>query len=292
MMPLSRKSAVAVSMLLGLICAPAANAYYFGYSPYGSVGSFWYPLRSFLGPARALSYGYGYNPLYLGSSVLNTAGYGLMRMRPTMTAGDYVDEEPVNAPRQRVKPSRPTIEPTDQISHARWQHPKQDPIGSGWAGGYAPQFQQPAAPILSSAYNASDGHQMSRLSQLTGLPAPGVAPAVAYVPAPVVAYQPVPVVASAPVEPVAHPSGNAPFAQGFVNLVNHKYRGDIARALADPEAKGWARCLGVLDDDVDSPKALARVLTAQRIQLIQHILGEDSVPAATRVEMIKPLLRN
>jgi len=140
----TRKTIASVSLSIGLmILSPPAEAYYWGYSPYGAVGSWLWPVSSILSPLRWLGYGYGYsnpynynynygngygygyNPGYMANSLLGVPLFRPNFNPPNMQIDQYQHEEPLNAPTQRVRGKRPSPTPVDQRASAQW--PKSNP---------------------------------------------------------------------------------------------------------------------------------------------------------------------
>src|SRR4029453_6522984 len=133
------KLLLATTTLLGLGIASPAHAYYWGY-PYGygplssalwRVGAALYPLRGFgSGYYGPVSYGLGslgYNAAYLTNSLFGSPYYRPFYYpypRPYMDMYSYQDEEPLYAPRRRVRSKRPDLETTDQIAQAQWTRPQ------------------------------------------------------------------------------------------------------------------------------------------------------------------------
>jgi hypothetical protein len=169
----------------------------------------------------------------------------------------YQDEEPLNSPRRRVRGKRPELDTTDQIAQAQWTHPQGNQLAPAVAAppGYVPPPGSPAS-----------------IPPATGAAPPGVA---------------------APAPPFAAPpaiaiGGNSPLAQGFVDLVNSKFDGDISRALFDPEARSWARSIGLVDND----QVFNADLSDERIGLIERVLRDRTLTAPTKIHSVKLLLHN
>lgn len=255
--------------------APADAAYYWGYSPY-SIGHylFWPALNAFrpvLGPVHALTYGYGANPAYIASAGLRTAMYRGLRPRPYMTASQYFDDEPIGDPRKRVRAARPAETATDEIAHARWA--KQAPAAMQVPGAYAPYA--PAHPL------AAPGPAMPA-QPLPSSPANPAAAAGQAASLPLIASVP------QPAAPFGQAQANMPFAQGFIDLVNGRFNGDIREALLDPEARSWARSIGLIDGDA----ILGANLSEERVGLIQKVMNDTSSPPHARLETVRMLIKH
>ena len=230
------KTLVCLSMLLGLlVVAQPAQAYYWGFSPYGYGGTSMWPLRSVIYPLRNLGYGYGYGSRYgygyslaysapyLASSLLGAALY---YRRPYMDTQQYQDEEPFSNPRSRVRPTRTSPVVADQNVSARWTKPPQTPV--------TPPVYLP---------EAQPKHSTGR---------------------------------------------GAPLAAGFIDLVNSKFDGDISQALFDPEARSWARAIGVIDND----NVFSANLNNERVALIQTVMKDASIDPAAKIQTIRVLLQH
>lgn len=84
------------------------------------------------------------------------------------------------------------------------------------------------------------------------------------------------------------PGGNAPLAHGFVDLVNSKFNGDISRAMFDPEARSWAQALGLIRHD----QVFDMNLSSERVDLIERLLKDRSLPAPAKIDSVRTLLQN
>ena len=81
---------------------------------------------------------------------------------------------------------------------------------------------------------------------------------------------------------------HAPLAQGFIDLVNSKYGGDIQRALFEPQTRSFAKAIGLVDDD-----ALFKAeLSPDRLDLIRKVLNDKSEDAVSKVHTVRLLLKN
>lgn len=254
------KLLLATTILMGTGVFTQAHAYYWGYPPYGSgpFSSALWPLRAVLYPLRGAGYGpLGYNAAYFANSLLGTSMYRpYYYPRPYMNTYPYWDEEPYYSPRRRARPKRPDLYPTDQIAQAQW--PPQ------------PETTPAAAPI--GMPTAGPGAAGAPVSAPQVAPAPGSAAPVGV----------------APGTPLLPQGGNSPIAQGFVDLVNSKFDGDISRALFDPEARSWAKSIGLVDND----KVFNADLSDERIELIGRVFKDRTLPAHAKIHSAKVLLSN
>ena len=71
-------------------------------------------------------------------------------------------------------------------------------------------------------------------------------------------------------------------AAGFVEMVNARFEGDIARAMSDPEARAWAKSLGL---------NVSTNLNERRVEMIKNILHENTIDSVTKIETITALMR-
>lgn len=259
---LSLSIAIAASVV-----SPPAEAYYLGYSPYG-YGSFWlWPLSSALYSVTSPFYSFAramtYPRLWTGTSgYYHPINYGYRQpIIPPNYMGTqiYEDPEPLSNPRERVRSYRPSVYPTDQVAHANWNRD---------SARNSTQAQDQA--LLNGALRTDPAH----------------APPVVKSPEPVYP-SPLPLTQAPPAPQSAGLLTHAPLANGFVDRVNHQFQGDIKEALFDPETRSWARGIGLVssDDVFDAD------LNPDRIALIKHLLQDNSVDGAHKIEAIRALLK-
>lgn len=108
---------------------------------------------------------------------------------------------------------------------------------------------------------------------------------------PVPTYRnPVPYAGQETVLPQASSGGtlNTPFADGFVQMVNQRFDGDISQALFDPDSRAWARALGLIQtDDIFDLN-----LSDKRIDLIRNVLQDESLNSVGKVKAVAILLNH
>ncbi|MDZ4837421.1 MAG: hypothetical protein SGJ27_26850 [Candidatus Melainabacteria bacterium] len=80
----------------------------------------------------------------------------------------------------------------------------------------------------------------------------------------------------------------APLADGFINLVNTKFEGNIEKALFDPETRGWAKMLGLVNDDA----IFGMDFTDTRVALIKQIFADQGLDSVSKLSAIKILLNS
>jgi hypothetical protein len=275
-----------------------------GNLPYMAQNSLLYPL------SRLFGYPYNYNlanPYYLTNFAVNRAainsgyfrapGYGQL----PVGVQDYSDDEPLNTPRQRVRPYRVGQFGVDQNVSASWGN-GQDPN--------APADQTPGAMTSGPA---------STIAQ-TGLLMPASPPRVPYAsaqtspaytgrtlpPQPTVSTTMPPVAPTrhgkhskqsknsqyqtpqaSPLNAVPQQASPAPLAAGFVDLVNAKYDGDLGKALFNPDARAWARTVGLIQND----QMFGADLSSTRVSLMQGIMKDPNLDAVSKLDAVKILLR-
>ena len=293
----SRLQVVAASALIAIFaCAQPVHAYYWGgnYSPYTGASSWlWlartltYPLSRFSGSST---------PYYLANSAVWNASYyasrGFGNGRHTYN-GDYVQGDPYYGDQNRQRPfvgasADQTVSARRANGYTNWGNPQLGASGGPDSGAEDLPEPQPVPPGMSS----------SPIS----LAPPPIAPQAAPGPftGPSIAPQPAPDLAprrgfgkkknhkqsSSDASPATTGSGSSPLAKGFIDLVNSKYEGDIARALLDPQTRSYARAVGL----IGSSDSFGADLSKERLQLIRQILSDDKEDAASRVTAVRMLL--
>lgn len=254
-------SIVALLAVLALqLQAPLpAQSYYYGY-PYGGYGrNLIYSIPYLAAPLLGFGSPYSANPLFSATSYLNRStrrlftypfsGYYGVSGRPYVTQ-QYQDEEPLYYPRERIRPVRPGNIGVDEITHAQWRVPSQPGGSTGYTG--IPDSDPFATPLASEEF-------------------PPVAPPIASKRAP---------------SPSAATSGGAPLAAGFLNLVDTKFDGDIHEALFDPQARSWARSLGLIEED----QLFSQTFEPTRTHLIQQVIRDKTLDPVSKLNAIKILL--
>lgn len=84
------------------------------------------------------------------------------------------------------------------------------------------------------------------------------------------------------------PPHSAPLAQGFIDVVNNKFSGDIGKALFDPPTRSYARAVGLIGDD----DLFNADLSPQKIQTIRGILADNSEDPSVRINTVRMLLKH
>ncbi|HEY9777430.1 MAG TPA: hypothetical protein V6C81_26950 [Planktothrix sp.] len=270
--------AIAASAILGSSAAPALAQYsyltQFTYLPYTLSNSLLWPLRN------AMYLPYNYSPgiyptnspfgrlFYRGNNYgqnttsqqnnnnaqQNNNGSQPQSANPTVQ-DSYVDAEPLSDPRQRKRQHRQNQKGVDQIAHARWTDPQLAANGANSQGVPPTAPARGAAPAAVAPQNA--GSQ------------PGMDPS--------------------SILPSAKPLSAPPLASGFIDTVNKKFDGDISKALFDPEARGWARSVGLIPDN---DAIFASDLSPERVEVIRKILKDPALDSVSKLDAAKILLRN
>jgi hypothetical protein len=248
MIPRVRKLLLASSLLFGSVLSCAAAHAYYPGYPLYGYG----PFSSALWPLRAVLYplrGVGYGYGY---------GYGALGYNAAYFANSLVSRalySPFAYPRpymgmQEYEDEEPLYAPRRRARPKRPQEAVSDQVASA-------QWSQPAS------------------NPAMPMPAPGAASA------------PPAVAANSP-QGYAPPGGNAPLAQGFVNLVNSRFDGNISQALFDPEARAWARSIGLINKD----DVFAANLSNERVELIERVFKDESLPAHAKIHTTRVLLQH
>lgn len=82
-------------------------------------------------------------------------------------------------------------------------------------------------------------------------------------------------------------TANLPLAQGFISLVNSKFNGDISAALFDPEARMWAKAIGLANQD----SVFNADLDSNRVAIIKQVFQDDSLAPITKLQTVRLLLQ-
>ena len=83
-------------------------------------------------------------------------------------------------------------------------------------------------------------------------------------------------------------AAKAPMADGFIDLVNRKYDGNISMALADRQVRSFARAIGLIGGD----DVLKSDFSAERVQIIKGILADPHEDGATKISAVRMLLKH
>jgi len=103
-----------------------------------------------------------------------------------------------------------------------------------------------------------------------------------------------PLIAQAP--PNALPMGvsslpqhlSSPLAAHFIETVNGRFDGDIGKALKHSETRNLAEAMGLIERKGFSPSDLSH----SRVQAISHVLKDQSLDPASKLDAMKILLRS
>ena len=304
--------------LFGLIASsqPAEAGYYYPFYGRGFTNLL-YPLRYAAYPLMGLTGPYSSFTSYSPYRMLSTGrltGYPYM-YGPQMMQ-NYSSPEPLNSPRNRVKQKRAGQEfGVDETTNAQWADGTEDARLNGQAPpvpppGYAlvplsgqnagtgnpatlgtPAFPATNASGISNAYLAHQGQftipQAGYNSAGHALPGadgtPPIAPQVA-------SKNPVALAPNLNDAAAKGATGAArsPLADGFVNLVNDKFQGNVKTALFDPETRGWAKMLGVVNDD----KMFGMDFSDTRVELIRQIFADQGLDSVSKLGAVKILLNS
>ncbi len=287
--PLSFRLAILSGLLVSgsALLQQPADAYYYPFY-YRGLTNLLYPLRYATFPLLG-----GYGPYSSWTSATpyrlatgRLAGYPYMYGPQTLK--NYNDQEPLNAPRKRVKQKRTGQElGVDESTHAQWADGDED------ARGIAPQtvpntaYQPGMAQAPGAAPQAPQQLAYAPTAQ-SQPPIVGQAPGYAPPTAPAVVSKPP--IALAPNVRGAQPGQtfghNAPLADGFVNQINSKFNGDIEAALFDPETRGWAKLVGLVNDD----SMFGMDFSDARVELVKRIFSDNSLDSVSKLNAVKILL--
>lgn len=269
-------------LTFGAALAPAAEAQNWTYSPFSGQSTWLSFARTLAYPLNRLS-GSG-TPFYLANNLIYAGTYAVdQRARNRQRDyfySQYYDQEPYGNPRQRTR-ARPNNgnSVSDQIVQAKRMGQQQDedelddvPVQQNFN-----QDWQGPAPVIGGSGPAMAATQGTAAPYLASAPAvvrpsaaesmPPVAPAVAR---------------SAP------RAGSGPLALGFIHVVNDRFHGDIAAALADKDTAKYAGAIGLIDGN----KFDVRKISGQKSDLIRAILADESESAAVRINAVRVLLKH
>lgn len=304
-MPDSSKKTLKVCLLSAtVLCAlflsaPVQAQLPWGYSPITGSNSWLWLSRSLYSPSYFLfrngSYGAG---SYLVNTLAYQTAYGVSRGVNAVGRQKAMKQYYQNANNGINAPV------VDQISAAPWYYPPRG-VNGMQTGPQAPQ---------TPAVTASDKDPFADPNAGTYMPipatfnddAPSTGPIVNPLSAPIAALPPEPtattkskkIPAAAPdfrspkseqkSEPAVQQTASSsnPFAQAFVDHVNAKFDGDIARAFADKQTTAYARALGFVETSKISE------LPEDRLLLIHKILQDPSEDALTKVNTIRLLIKH
>lgn len=293
---------------------PADAGYYYPFYGRGFTNLLYplryaaYPLMGLTGPYSSYTSNTPYRMLTTGRLTGYPYMYGPQMMQ------NYSSDEPLNSPRKRVKQKRLGQEVgVDETTNAQWADGDEDARLNGQAPPVAPPGyalvplsgqNQPAAgaanypgyPATNAAgvSNAYLAHQGQFTIPQTGLNSAGHALPGADGTPPVAPQ----VASKAPVSlapnlndaaaSTAKGAARSPLADGFINLVNSKFQGNVKTALFDPETRGWAKMLGVVNDD----SMFGMDFSETRVELIRQIFADQGLDSVSKLGAVKILLNS
>lgn len=91
-----------------------------------------------------------------------------------------------------------------------------------------------------------------------------------------------------PTAPQRGAAPSTPLADGFIKSVNEKYDGDISKALFDPSTRGYARALGLINDD----SMFNADFSQDRIEVMRKIMHDSSLDPVSKLDTLRILLHN
>jgi hypothetical protein len=278
--------ALSIALSFGALPQPA-QAQYFNNMPYYLGTSVLWPLsRVLFGSSNTYNY---MNPYYLGNTLVNrtVTGTGILRAPGygpmPMGLAEYTDEEPLNSPRQRNRPFRYGQYGVDQTAYASgFRNPDPDAVVPQAVG-------QPGAPgmpaiIPGQAQGVPAPLPVQQVGQTAGMPplAPQRHKHKQSRAEKLQQQQQL-----APLSAVPAAVSPAPLAQGFVDLVNSKYDGDISKALFNADSRAWAHTVGLVDNN----DIFGADLSQERVNVISRIFKDPGLDACSKLEATKILLR-
>lgn len=300
-------TAMATTTAASILPADASNwgLYNWGYSPYSGSANWQWIARSFGYPLRSMSSQYA--PFYLLNPLIYNASYMAsnrsqsrkqqqqfeqyqaqqmaqyqQQSTQSQQGQQYTDPEPFSYPRQRNRQFMQSPYPVDQISTAPWltggpTTPNGAATGPEWAG---------PEPVNDDPFKNAAPQVVPGQSPLVAA-APGPLPAAPGVSEPPVAPDRDRAANGGPDAAPGQVGGGSPFAGAFIELVKTKFKGNIARALKDKQARQLARTLGVVPEgnfDADD-------VPLERLALIEKVLNDDRESPATRLSTVRMLLK-
>ncbi len=305
----------AAATLLVSSAAPAHAYYNYAYG----LGNLLWPVRALVYPLAVTPWSYR-SPTYMASTAIQAAARSSYRVIPQQ--GIYGTS--LNYTEAQVATQSPTLMkvpqgPSDQINYARWVKPTDMADRELLA-------RAPGAPAL-QAVQSSDPNAQGNFSQVAtnGTVAPVGEPPIGVpvtygnqtaftavdpntnepVPAPpltknkkskhpkhsnsVAFQQPVAPMSMAPASAAANVPQHlsSPLAAHFIETVNGRFDGDIAKALKHSETRNLAEAMGLVDRKGFSVSSLNQA----RIDAISHIFKDPSLDATSKLDAMKILLR-
>jgi hypothetical protein len=240
------------------LSASPAHAQYYSYNPYTGQANWLWIARSLMYPISRYS---GYNtPFYLANSLIWNASYAanqaITNRNRQFNYGNYSSPEPYYDPRQRT---RPVVEDGNDVSDQVVQAQRM-PAGEDEDRQPPPVVAPPVQPPSTSTPQAAPSvpNQRTKSAGQAGRAQKRV-------------WQP-----------------NLPLAQGFIDLVNSKYSGDISQALFDPQTRSFAKAIGLINDD----SVFDADLSAQKVQTVKNIFADQHEDALARIDAVRMLLNH
>ncbi len=302
----------AAATLLVSSAAPAHAYYNFGYG----LGNWLWPVRALVYPLAATPWSYR-SPAYLASTTIQAAARSSYRVIPQKN----IYGSSLNYTEDQVQTQSPGLlkvpqGQADQINYARWVKPTDQadrellarapgapalpvvyedgtpaetgvpqpnttqaipPMGVPYTYGNQPSYATngtmeplPAPPLKKQKKSKSQKQSDQAVFQQTQAAMPA---------APINFAQPNQVVPQ-------HLS--SPLAAHFIETVNSRFDGDIAKALKHSETRNLAEAMGLVDRKGFSVGSLGQ----HRIETIAHIFKDQSLDPASKLEAMKILLRS
>jgi hypothetical protein len=264
---------------------PVRNMMYLPYNYLGQGYGLFYPTGSVLG--RMTGVGLNNSNSYSGGSIpyANQGQQALQGSQPTVQQ-QYTDPEPVTEPRQRVRQVRAGRKHVqDQISYAHWADPQN--VHTGQSVPRNPPEQggpQVAAGTPAVAPDMPQAPPPVAPQRGGGSPIPSPTPPNPQMPP----LPPRPELPPQAPTPIPLGRGPAPLAANFVSEVNNKYGGDISKALFDANTRGYAKALGLVDNE----SIFTADLSQQRVTLIKQVMSEPTLDPVSKLNTVKILLNS
>lgn len=301
----------AAATLLVSSAAPAHAYYNFGYG----LGNWLWPVRALVYPLAATPWSYR-NPAYLASTTIQAAARSSYRVIPQNniygSSLNYTEDQTQLQGSGLLKVPQGK---SDQINYARWVKPTDQadrellarapgapasPVvyedgTTGDTGVPQPNTTQAIPPIgVPVTYNNSQPSYATNGS-LAPLPAPPLkkqkkskAEKLAEA-----QQQQTPMFSAAPMS-MGQPQAvvpnhlSSPLAAHFIETVNSRFDGDIAKALKHSETRNLAEAMGLVERKGFSVTSLNQ----SRIEAISHIFKDQSLDATSKLDAMKILLRS
>ncbi len=297
----------AAATLLISSAAPAHAYYNFGYG----LGNLLWPVRALVYPLAATPWSYR-NPAYLASTTIQAAARSSYRVIPQKniygTSLNYTEDQ---VQTQNPGLLRVPQGPSDQVNYARWI----SPTGQADRELLARAPGAPALPVVYEDGTPSD----------TGIPQPNTTQVVQPLGVPVTynnsqpsyatvgSLEPLPApplakhkksksqkhadaMLNQQPQPISMSQSNqivpqhlsSPLAAHFIETVNSRFDGDIAKALKHSETRNLAEAMGLIDRKGFSVSSLGQ----HRVDSITHIFKDQSLDPASKLDAMKILLRS